>query len=58
MDIRYKLMIAGVTDALVLDYVAFPSLTVASTIQNLVGAAIVGALVWLNYLFFTQTENK
>lgn len=58
MDLKYKLVIAGIVDAFVLDYIVFPSLTMASTAQNLIGLFTIGSLAWLNYLFFTQTENK
>lgn len=58
MDLRYKLLISGVTTAFILDWVVAPSLTAASTAQNLIGLFTLGGLVWINYLFYTQTENK
>lgn len=58
MDLRYKLIIAAVVDGFILDYIVAPSLTMASSAQNLIGLFTLGGLVWLNYLFFTQTENK
>ena len=58
MDFRYKLLISGVTTILILDWVVAPALTAASTAQNLIGVCTLGSLVWLNYLFYTQTENK
>lgn len=58
MDFRYKLAIAGILDAFILDYIVFPSLTMASTAQNMIGLFTLGSLAWLNYLFFTKIEDK
>ncbi len=58
MDLRYKLIISGVTGAFILDSVAIPTLIAESTAQNLIGFITLGTLGWLNYLFYTQTENK
>lgn len=58
MDLRYKLMIASVVSALVLDYIVLPGLTAADSMVNLISVGITVLLIALNYWFFTKIENK
>ncbi len=58
MDLRYKLIIAGFVDALALDYIIFPGLTMADSMVNLISVGIGLLLMALNYWFFTEVENK
>ena len=58
MDYRFKLMIAGLVDAFMFDYVIAPGFTVASTVINIVTLFNFIGLIWINYMFFTPIDEK
>ena len=58
MNFKYKIIIAFIVNAFILNYVIFPGLTAANTLVNIINTLNALSLTELNYLFFTKIENK